>query len=108
MAVNSFFEAERQSGVSNLPLNPQQINNAMRFANKTMSEDKIKSWLDRYSGSLCWRAHLKRAMKEKHVKCMNRALEKYVALYPHEFLFLICNATERSGYVFPPIGNPSL
>jgi len=70
----------------------------MKYANRVMADEKIKSWLERYSNALYWKEDYKRAIKEDPREKTNA--ENYICLYPHEFLFLICNSKDRNEYVF--------
>lgn len=95
-ALNSFFEAERILGTNNIPLSPVLLNVAMKYANKIMAEEKIKIWLEKYAPVLFWKQEYNHDL-EHGKKKIN--VEKYMGLYPHEFLFLISNATSRQEYV---------
>ena len=97
MAAYAFCEAEKQMAVTNIPLTPTHINATMRYANMVMSEDKIQDWLERYSAWLYWRESYKSEVKLNPLAKSKQ--DKYMVMYPHEFLFLVCNAINRNEYV---------
>ncbi len=102
MAAQGFFLATKALGCDNLPLDPREINRAMKYADKTMSEKKIQAWVDRYFPMLYWKEDVSHSMK----RAEKLEYAKLPQLYPHEFLYLISNAVSRLDYVLP-ISNPA-
>ena len=68
----------------------------MKHGNRVMAEDKIKVWLEKYAPVLFWKQEYNNDLDHRRVKTN---IEKYMKLYPHEFLFLISNSINRYDYV---------
>ena len=100
MAVQGFFIATKSLGCDNLPLDPREINKAMRCGDKTISEKKIQAWLETYSSLLYWKNDESYYTRKTSYAMTIEESSKIPTLYPHEFLFLVCNAIDRLHYVF--------
>jgi hypothetical protein len=100
MAAQAFYVAEKNLGMSNLPLDPREINRAMKYADKTMSEKKIQAWLDKHANMLFWKEDVLKTQQPPSSGYMSpEECAKLPRLYPHEFFFLISNAIDRLRYV---------
>ena len=67
----------------------------MQYANRIMSEDMIKAWIEQYIPVLYCKKDYYKACDKGKCKAQD-----YMYLYPHEFLFLICNSVPRDKFVY--------
>ena len=87
--MEGFKQGIRRLSTQWIPLEPKVISKVMKYADKVMSEKKIQAWLDLYSNSLYWAKGID----------YNSNNKSGAYIYPHEFLYLITNATDRLSYV---------
>lgn len=104
--INAFTLIEKELKETNIPLKETYINKALRLVNKTMSEDLIRAWIKKCRPQLeCEQPDRKEF--ENHIKKVERELKNKKKmefpdvqisnerLFPHEFLFLLCNCKNR-------------
>ena len=114
----AFELIEKELKETNLPLKEDVILKALRLINKTVSGELVKQWIRRNKPSLeCEKPERKEF--EKYVRMVERDLkarkgmvypddkDSQDKLFPHEFLFLLCNAVNRND-VIPKLQKPEM
>jgi len=101
MATQGFAFAAKTLRKNNIPLEAHEINRALKYCDKTMSENKIQAWISQYSEDFYYKRDVKNLDHiEPSRTFYKQKSENSPQLYPHEFLFLICNSVDRLKYVF--------
>ena len=104
--INAFTLMEKDIKATNLPLKEPILDKALRLINKTMSEDLIRSWIKKCRPFLeCEKQErkdfdnqVKKVEKELKAKThvdFEGEIGSADRIFPHEFLFLLCNTKSR-------------
>eukprot|EP00347_Sterkiella_histriomuscorum_P008430 403345124 len=104
--INAYSIVEKKLKSSNIPLKESLIQQILRLINRTMSEELIRSWIKKCRPQLeCEKQdrkqfekqvrQIERDLKEKKKLNYPEDQDSHDKLFPHEFLFLLCNARNR-------------
>lgn len=96
--LNAYTLSARESKDDHLYVADNTIHKALRLVNLSISDTVYKMWLDYVKPNLDWNKKERRFF-EAHINHKDDEVKKAklanIFILPHEFLFLMCNSTDR-------------
>ena len=85
---------ERERLKPNIPIDRKLINKCLMLANSVICEKVIKMWISEYTPLFECTTELRRTIAKGDEQGLA------ITLFPHEFLFLMCNGKKRNPLVY--------
>lgn len=79
----------------NMPLTVYHVKRALRMMNKTMSDRLIEEWIKKCEPFLECKKPERKDLDQRLMPNTAKSKSNELRIFPHEFLFLICNAQNR-------------